>query len=52
MLLVAVSLLSGNLNLGANLGAKSARDLCSTLFLVGRAAKFCRAVEMAMSSAK
>jgi hypothetical protein len=30
MLSVAVSLLSGNLKSGANSGAKSTRDLCST----------------------
>ena len=30
MLLVAVSFLSGDLKSGANSGAKSARDLCST----------------------
>ena len=32
MLSVAVSLLSGNLKSGANSGAKSARDLCSTVW--------------------
>jgi hypothetical protein len=31
MLSVAVSSLSGNLKSGANSGAKSARDLCSTV---------------------
>ena len=50
ILSVAVNLLSGNLKSGANSGAKSARDLCSTLKERGETNLYRRAVAGSASS--